>query len=322
MSDCRGSAELLAQGGEEASYRWLLPTLLLCVFLLPQMQRRGYIMRSLHGHLSHSAAARPVRLHDITAHEAALRRLAVAGLVHHRLGAWPLRGKLRHLDVDVVAMVGACVVGRRPYFGRAPPGVSLAEGGAVATHLHQGKLLTTVCQHPTMRYGGLFRARFTVISSSGYLAVGVLRMGSRGGEVVLVRHGRDEVGGPVPPRIYRSGEGWRSDTSEGWSWCAQSGHLRNQTYHSWKGQAGFGAGDEVELELNLAQQRERTLLLDDNSGTTAATATGGTLTAFLNGERLGVLSEGLPLGEAAPGTDSVFQFMLETGNKGTTVRVG
>ena len=60
-------------------------------------------------------------------------------------------------------------------------------------------------------------------------------------------------------------------------------HTRGRTAQSreWEGQQGYGVGDTVGLELDL---RENEI---------AGAGGGGTLTAYKNGERLGVIESGL-----------------------------
>jgi CubicO group peptidase (beta-lactamase class C family) len=62
-------------------------------------------------------------------------------------------------------------------------------------------------------------------------------------------------------------------------------HTRGRTAQSreWEGQQGYGVGDTVGLELDLRE----------NGIAGAGAGGGGTLTAYKNGERLGVIESGL-----------------------------
>ena len=248
--------------------------------------------------------------------EASLLRLALASLSHERLGGGrPFQGRLKRLDMDVLAMVGSRVVGTRPCFTAAPPSVLLSGDGSVLTHVKDLQC-TAVCA-PVLVVAAdraqpsNFRVRFRVVHCAGYLAVGL-----------------------VQRRSQRDSLGLATDTHLGWGWCARGGSLRHNSVASpWRAMEGFHAGDELELRLDVAprQSEESSAEYDEeqgrvlsggggddddddgDNGGSGGDSGGGTLRAFRNGRELGVIARGLV---------GSFRWMVETGNSGTVVRVG
>jgi len=92
-------------------------------------------------------------------------------------------------------------------------------------------------------------------------------------------------------------KGWR-DHPAAHMWRSIGGfHCQGGSFSDWPGQAGYGRGDTVGLLLDVE---------------------GGTLTAFKNGARLGVVvpNESVPSLGAGP-----FHWAVDLGRKGTSVRI-
>ena len=189
--------------------------------------------------------------------------MAVAALLSGRLspaecttdeGGCCAAAAAQELGVDVVAQVARRLGrGREPLvFSRATTaGVELLNGGEIARCRASPPGCTAMCASLPMSGGGVHTATFQVLRCKGCWAVGLVRLGG---------------GGDGRQPLERT-DGYASETSGGWMWCAQTGVLKHDSRRiTWAGMEGFGPADSVSLVLDLGS---------------------ATLTAFKNGARLG-----------------------------------
>ena len=147
----------------------------------------------------------------------------------------------------------------------------------------------------TVMRAGVHRATFTiggdngdgtvVAAGVGCFSIGVLKRSALVGRVywdgmMWFRHSIEDA--------------WSPSANEAWAWEANTGRLTpndDEDFRDWPlanpggewaGQQPYEAGDVVELELDLRRGLDEDL----------AGGGGGTLTAFKNGERLGVMAAG------------------------------
>ena len=168
------------------------------------------------------------------------------------------------------------------------PDVDLTEGRTLATNSRGPDYLyrSAVCGEAAHAMGGggggggrrLYYAEFAVVEKKGGIDVGVVPA---------------DAAGRAPQEMDKA---WAMHPAAH-MWASFGLHFQGGSYSYWPGHAGYGRGDTVGLLLDVE---------------------GGTLTAFKNGARLGVVvpNERVPSLGAGP-----FHWAVDLGGKGASVRI-
>lgn len=188
------------------------------------------------------------------------------------------------------ALVGAALATPLPaptavVWSSCHPDIDLSEGNTLAT-LQRGSPFderSAVCATHAMGGGGVFYAQFSIVEQGEYaIAVGVVPAA-----LVVGRAPQEMADKP-----------WYKDPAVHMVASSNGDHYQGGKHSAWQGMDGFGAGDTFGMLLDLG---------------------GGTLTAFKNGARLGVIVPN----EKVPSllvSDQPMFWALDL-RKGTSVRI-
>ena len=164
------------------------------------------------------------------------------------------------------------------------PDVDLTEGRTLATNIRGSGYRSAVCGEAAHAMGGggggrrLYYAEFAVVKKTGDIAVGVVPA---------------DAAGRAPQEM----KDW-SEHPAAHMWNSRYGeHFQGGSNSDWPGMAGYRPGDTAGLLLDVE---------------------GGTLTAFKNGARLGVVVPNERVPSLGPGP---FHWAVDLYKKGTSVRI-
>jgi hypothetical protein len=270
----------------------------------------------------------------------ARRRLCFAALLSGRLAPWSWRQA--RFAGDLAEMVGRELWrswGGSGLLCRAHSSIDItAEAGALAMGRIEGGSCcwgTALCGGAPMRAGRHY-AEFTLLpaaaaSSFPHVVLGVARA-DFDPEPASARAGEQGRGrGPLATMSLRSrGDGRGGGGGEGWGYATASGqavHARRGD-SSWAAPGGVKAtvGDTIGLLLDLGGEGQKVARGSDSQstpggggggGSSGTRGDGGRLSLAKNGEHVGLLWAGLPVGATGPG----LVWALELRSQGVSVRV-